>query len=360
MSLLTRPLPGPGLAVRAGDLFAVCADDGAGVPDVLALVHAVAAEGGDGADLVRRAADLLEPVRPACALAGLTGAGEVAVLVCGAATADVTGPQERIQLSGPAPVRRLVTGPVSTLRLALPEAGAADPRTRLDAGVVAAAGIAAELGQAAHFSLAPADAVVTARRPATAPRQPDLAAPFESVLLVPGHAGAPPHGPPIDATAGTQPLIEGVYCKNEHFNDPALRYCQLCGISMAQLTQVTRLGPRPPLGVLLLDDGTTFRLDADYVVGRDPEQDPDVGAGRARALRITGAMSGVSRRHLRLALSGWNVQVIDLGSANGTYVTSSGDGGPHRIAVGVPVVIRPGSQVAFGRRWLRYESHRNP
>jgi len=358
MTLVTRPLPGPGLAVRAGDLFAVCADDGAGVGDLLALVGAVAAEGGDGADLVRRAADLLEPVRPACALAGPNGRGGVAVLVCGAATADVTGPQERIHLSGPAPVRRLVSGPVSALRLLLPGAGAADPRTRLDAGVVAAAGIAAELGSC--VAAPSVDAVPAARRPAPVPRQPDPAAPFESVLLVPGHADAPPPESPIDATADTRSLVEGVYCKNDHFNDPALRYCQLCGISMAQLTQVTRLGPRPPLGVLLLDDGTTFRLDADYVVGRDPEQDPDVGGGRARPLRIADGMSGVSRRHLRVALSGWQVQVVDLHSANGTYVAPPRDGGPQRIETGVPVVIRPGSQIAFGRRWLRYESHRNP
>jgi len=353
MSLLTRPLPGAGLAVRAGNLFAVCADDGAATEEVLALVGAVAAEGGDGAVLVRRAAAALEPARLACALAGPTADGGVAVLVCGTATADVTAPQERIQISGPAPVWRLLTGPVDTLRLALPGAGAAaDPRTRLEAGVVAAAGIVAE--PVLH------DAATAVRRPAPAPRQPDRDAPFEAVLLVPGYVEEPPAGPPVDPTAATQPLIEGVYCKNEHFNDPALRYCQLCGISMAQRTPVSRLGPRPPLGVVLLDDGTTFRLDADYVVGRDPHQDADVGSGRARPLRITDGMSGISRRHFRLALSGWDVQVVDLDSANGTYVAAPGDAGPHRIAAGTPVTVRPGSRITFGQRWLRYESHRNP
>jgi hypothetical protein len=355
MSLLTRPMPGPGLAVRAGNLFAVCADDGAAVEEVVALVGAVAAEGGDGADLVRRAAAALEPARPTCALAGPTVDGGVAVLVCGAATADVTAPQERVQISGPAPVWRILTGPLDALRLVLPEAGAADPRTRLDAGVVVAGGIVAE-----PVSAPPSDVAASVRRPTPAPRQPDRDAPFDAVLLVPGYADAPPDEPAVDGTADTECLIEGVYCKNEHFNDPALRYCQLCGISMAQRTAVSRLGPRPPLGVVLVDDGTTFRLDADYVVGRDPYQDPEVGAGRARPLRITDAMSGVSRRHLRLALSGWNVQVVDLESANGTYVAAPGDTGPHRIAAGVPVNLRPGSRITFGQRWLRYESHRNP
>ncbi|MEJ3742498.1 FHA domain-containing protein [Actinomycetes bacterium KLBMP 9797] len=186
-------------------------------------------------------------------------------------------------------------------------------------------------------------------------RQPDPHAPFEAVLLVPGAGDEPTvrydEPPPI--------LVEGVHCANGHFNDPALRYCQLCGISMAQLTHVTRLGPRPPLGVLLLDDGATFRLDADYVVGRDPHRDPVVAAG-SRALRLSGAVSGVSRRHLRVRLTGWTVSAVDLGSVNGTYLDLPGEPRPRRLEPGVPAEIRPGTQVTFGTRWLRYESHRNP
>jgi hypothetical protein len=188
------------------------------------------------------------------------------------------------------------------------------------------------------------------------PRQPDPRAPFESVLLVPGAADAPtvPDGP-----RDRPCLVEGVHCANGHFNDPSLRYCQLCGISMAQLTQVTTLGPRPPLGLLLLDNGATFRLDADYVVGRDPHRDPLAASG-TRALRVTGPVSGVSRQHLRITLTGWTVNAVDLGSVNGTYVQSPGDAQPLRLAPRVPVEIRPGTQVVFARRWLRYESHRNP
>jgi pSer/pThr/pTyr-binding forkhead associated (FHA) protein len=88
---------------------------------------------------------------------------------------------------------------------------------------------------------------------------------------------------------------------------------------MAQLTQVTRLGPRPPLGLLLLDDGRTLRLDADYVVGREPDVDRDVAAARARPLHISGPVSGVSRRHVRIRLAGWRVEAVDLHSANGTF-----------------------------------------
>ena len=37
--------------------------------------------------------------------------------------------------------------------------------------------------------------------------------------------------------------------------------------------------PRPPLGVLVFDDGTRVTLDGDYVLGREPVLDFDVMAG---------------------------------------------------------------------------------
>jgi pSer/pThr/pTyr-binding forkhead associated (FHA) protein len=181
--------------------------------------------------------------------------------------------------------------------------------------------------------------------------------PFEAVLLLPGYLDAPTEVAPREEP--TAPLVEGVHCANGHFNDPAVPYCQLCGISMAQLTHLTVLGPRPPLGVLLLDDGATFRLDADYVVGREPHRDPAVARG-ARPLRVTGPASGVSRQHLRITLAGWAVHIADLGSVNGTILELPGDPQPRLLNPGVRAEIQPGTRVAFGLRWLRYESHRNP
>ncbi|WP_330438592.1 FHA domain-containing protein [Micromonospora sp. NBC_00821] len=190
-------------------------------------------------------------------------------------------------------------------------------------------------------------------------REPDPAVPFTAVLLV---AGATE----VVATTAGEPtvvlpaMVEGVDCRNGHFNDPGLRYCQRCGIAMHQQTLATRLAPRPPLGVLLTDDGVTFRLDTDYVVGRRPEQHPDVRARRARQVRLTGEISGVSRLQLRIQLRGWQVAVVDLGSANGTMLREAADADTRRVPAGEPVVIRPGTQIEFAARWLRYESHRNP
>ena len=338
MSMRVQPLPGAGLVLRSGDLLAVCADDGAETDAVVALLQEVAGGDGDGAARVARLAGRLGRDGTACAVAAL---GEhPAILVRGEATAAADGVRGRVDLRGPALTYRTVDGPLWTVRLSLPGGGTPDPRTALDAGVVSGAGLVAELS-----------------RPMPAARRPDRAAPFEAVILLPGHA---PDPGPAPVPPPTQALIEGVYCRDGHFNDPDQRYCQICGISMAQLTQVTRLGPRPPLGVLLLDDGSTLRLDTDYVVGREPGVDDDVAADRARPLRITGPASGVSRRHVRVRLNGWRVEVVELHSANGTFLHRPGAAEPERLTPGVPVVATPGARIDVGRRWLRYESHRNP
>jgi hypothetical protein len=154
------------------------------------------------------------------------------------------------------------------------------------------------------------------------------------------------------------PIIQGVYCKNGHFDDPEALFCAICGISMNQQTLVPRPGERPPLGVLLLDDGSVFQLDTDYVVGREPGLDSSVASGKARPLRISDDSGIVSRVHARVHLDGWRVLVTDLGSANGTRVILPGYPADQPLVPQVPLVLATGSQVDLGGRGFRYESHR--
>jgi FHA domain len=196
------------------------------------------------------------------------------------------------------------------------------------------------------------------------------AQPFEAVLLLnagPGGADAPVREPlpkvkdmPPGSTSyvSVGPLIQGVYCKNGHFDDPEALFCAICGISMNQQTLVPRPGERPPLGVLLLDDGSVFQLDSDYVVGREPSLDASVAEGKARPLRISDETGIVSRVHARVHLEGWRVLVTDLGSANGTRVLLPGQQADQPLAPQVPIVLATGSQVDLGGRGFRYESHR--
>ncbi len=177
--------------------------------------------------------------------------------------------------------------------------------------------------------------------------------------MIPGIDNA--GGPAMDeaSTVDMRPAVLGVLCTTGHFTNPTMAACIVCGIPMDQQTLVMRERPRPPLGLLVLDDGTAVGLDVDYVVGREPQADPEVIAGTVRPLRITDVEGVVSRRHLRLVLVGWDVTVVDLGSANGTTVDLAGDPQRHQLAPNRPMVIHPGAQITIGRRWLRYESYRS-
>jgi hypothetical protein len=215
-------------------------------------------------------------------------------------------------------------------------------------------------------------------RPRPAQLEQIRSQPFESVLLGPAaepEAGPGP-GPTPEPEASTlprqpdppqpdppqpdpRPLVWGGDCKNGHFNDPRAPYCGVCGIGMAQLTLIPRQRPRPPLGVLLIDDGMALRLDADYLLGRDPEHAKEVRSGEARPSRLTDDEGSVSRRHVRITLEQWDVRVVDLGSVNGTYVMPPGEETFVQIPPYEPVTMVPGTKVRVGGlRTFRYESHR--
>lgn len=152
------------------------------------------------------------------------------------------------------------------------------------------------------------------------------------------------------------PMIDGVLCKNGHFCAPRAPYCQVCGVSMVQLTAVTTRRPRPPLGLLLVDDGSTFRLEVDYVIGREPDLHPAVLARRARPLTLHDPKVAVSRRHALISLAGWAVHLTDLLPVNRTRVEQPGEA-VRRLAPGESTALRSGAVVHLGSRWLRYESH---
>jgi len=156
------------------------------------------------------------------------------------------------------------------------------------------------------------------------------------------------------------PVVEGVYCKNGHFNDPEARQCAVCDIGIGQLTKKRQQGERPPLGVLVLGDGSVCLLDADYVIGREPTLDSAVAEGRARPLRLMDASGVVSRMHARVELDGWQVFISDLHSANGTQILLPGEQNPTSLQPGIRTLLVPGTQIRLGGEYgLQYDSHRH-
>ena len=126
-------------------------------------------------------------------------------------------------------------------------------------------------------------------------------------------------------------IVEGIFCANGHFNDPQARDCAVCGIGLSPSAS-RQQGMRPPLGALILDDGSMCQLDADCIIGREPTLDSAVAEGRARPLRVTDASGVVSRMHARVELEGWQAFITDLHSANGTQILRPGDRHPTSLA----------------------------
>ena len=125
---------------------------------------------------------------------------------------------------------------------------------------------------------------------------------------------------------------------------------------MDQRTGILVDGRRPPLGLLVLDIGSTFVLDDNYLRGRNPEVDEAVIRSELRPIRLDDDSGTLSRVHAEIRLDGWDVLLLDRGSANGTYIANAGQQGWNRLPPNAPVVLSPGTHVRTGRRMFTFES----
>jgi FHA domain len=335
------PLPGAGVIARHGALVAVTDSRGQDPDPLLGVLTEVAAAAGDGRDLVRMAARaaLGCPGQPAWACAGVTADDGMAVLVHGAAVATVSvdgaGEVALTASDSVIPVTRTFTGASISVELALGNPAQPDLRCWLGEGVVHGGGLALT-------------AAATPAEPAAIMR--DTLCDIVPSQLTGGLSTEVTRNEPASDRSAI--VVEGVLCASEHFNDPDARACRQCGTSLDQQPRSVLRRQRPPLGVLVFDDGTRVTLDGDYVLGREPVLDFDVMAGRARPLRISDPEGTVSRLHLRVSLVGWQVEVSDLGSANGSVLRVPGE--ERTLAPFEPIVLEPGTRIGIGHRSMQY------
>ncbi|WP_067651620.1 FHA domain-containing protein [Nocardia harenae] len=192
-------------------------------------------------------------------------------------------------------------------------------------------------------------------RRTTAPR-PVIAADLEDTV-VPSAADAvrnpAPPAPTADRIGGV--VVQGFPCPRRHLNDPRVSYCAVCGLSMHHPGRTLTDGLRPPLGILLLDDGQTLVLDGDLVLGREPEHHEAVARG-ARPIRIADPSGGMSRAHAEIRLVDWDVTVVDGGSTNGTHLRAAGRHEWTRAVPGHPMTLAPGTQLLLGGRVCTFDS----
>jgi hypothetical protein len=109
--------------------------------------------------------------------------------------------------------------------------------------------------------------------------------------------------------------------------------------------------PRPALGVLVFGSGERVVIDRTLVLGRNPRPVDDSPQGSPTRL-VKLPQPGVSRRHAVIRLDRWTATIDDLGSANGTTLTSPAgavtDLRPgHPVELGVGDVVDLGGDVSF-------------
>jgi hypothetical protein len=180
------------------------------------------------------------------------------------------------------------------------------------------------------------------RMPAPVVAPPPALGPDEDGLTV---KRADPVAGPESPKDPVGPDVPALICPAGHVNSPREVTCRLCG---AALPPDPVIVARPVLGVLRLSTGDVVTLDRDVVLGRHPPADPAGanGEGGPHLVRLPSPDGVISRTHLRVTLSGWQVLVTDLNSTNGTRVTLPGSD-PEQLPPGIPVPIRAGTVVTL-------------
>ncbi|MFK7919415.1 MAG: FHA domain-containing protein [Ilumatobacter sp.] len=204
--------------------------------------------------------------------------------------------------------------------------------------------------------VAPEPAAPVPSQPAApaAPSQPSQPAPPAPVSQAP----APGPGSQAAGSVDESDWVVGIRCPLDHHNHPEAGYCSQCGRKMGiNATIRFQKGPRPPLGLFLLDDGGAIPIATDLLIGRDATTHSDVIAGTRQAVLLTDASNVVSRHHLAITLEEWTVTVADLGSANGTIIVTAKSGLAQQLVTNQPVPMEAGDRLQIGPRTLQLELH---
>lgn len=166
-----------------------------------------------------------------------------------------------------------------------------------------------------------------------------------------------PTSPDLPMYAAPQ-MVLGVLSPDGYFNHPKALYCSRTGVKMgASATRALTEGARPPLGVLTFENGNTFSVQYDTVIGREPETDDRVRDETVAALSVSAENQQVSRRHLFMELVEWDVFLTDLGTANGTRLREDPAAQVRKLIPGERTPLRGGAQVFIGTTSFHYHEH---
>ncbi len=380
-------VPGQGLVGRFGEvaLLALSGGSGAAIDQLLATCRALGRARMDepGAILVDQLDALLGERMPAspsfCVLA--TSAEGVEVVLCGEVEVTVARGGQVSRHAGPDPdtwVDLLVDEGFDWL-VAVPIGSAEPPsdvRLDLHDGVVPGGGLRLTQrdrlpGEAAPMPAQVVETVepVGASEPAAAATRAEttVAEPSGGFVSVPLFRAPVPtvrEPLPVATTSLDEPLpqpdavlVPTLRCSAGHPNNPAATHCAYCGRSLVDGTARLLDRPQPTLGILMLDDGSSYTLDAGYLIGCLPDLAIALSRGDVRPL-VLPEEDGVAPTHAEIALDGWAVTVADRALDADTWVRRPGDREWSRLEHSRPEAVVAESQIRVGERVLTFISAR--
>lgn len=151
-------------------------------------------------------------------------------------------------------------------------------------------------------------------------------------------------------------LVIGQRSVAGHFNHPRASVCWMSGeIRGSQGAWTPARDVRPPLGVLLFDDGRSYVLRWNTIVGRQPDTDERVRAGWVSPLSVEAELT-MSRAHLYVELREWDVYATDI-SANGTTLVSAATGQSRKLVRNEPTRVHHHDQFLIENLRITFESH---
>lgn len=139
--------------------------------------------------------------------------------------------------------------------------------------------------------------------------------------------------------------VQAVHCPAGHANPTHADRCRRCDVAIVD--RDVRTIERPTLGVLVFEDGTREPLDGPVIIGRNPPDGGTVEGTPARVVRRPDPANVLSRVHVEVRVSGWQVSVVDRDSVNYTFVEIPGRA-PFQLRPGDPQPIPPGTVVRMG------------